>query len=155
MKTQLIRGQSGMTLIEIMIVVAIIAFIATLSTGMLLRRFEQAKVSTSKITIRNIEGYLDDFRFDNGFYPSTAQGLKALVEKSSSGRIPRNFPPDGYIKGGRVPQDAFGCNFEYTSPGVHGNRYEIISLGDDCEEGGEGTAADIKSWEIGSGQTEE
>lgn len=151
---KLLRSQAGMTLIEIMIVLAIIALIATLSTSMLFRRFEQAKVSATKITIRDLENRLDEFRFDNGYYPTTEQGLKSLAEKPSVGRIPANYPPEGYVKGGKVPQDAFGCDFVYSSPGSHGNRYEITSLGDACAVGGEGVEADINSWEIGASQSD-
>ena len=138
-----------MTLIEIMVVVTILGIIATLVTVNVIGRLDQAKVTATKTQIKNLETALDEFRRDNGFYPSTEQGLKALIEKPSSGRIPNSYPRDGYLKGGAIPKDQWGCDLAYFSPGLHGNKYEITSQGADCQEGGEDVDADINSWEIG------
>lgn len=142
--------QSGMTLIEIMVVVTILGIIATIVTVNVLDRLDQAKVSAAITQMKNIEGALDQFRRDNGFYPSTEQGLKSLVEKPSVGREAKRYPRGGYLKGD-VPRDPWDCDFIYHSPGVHGNRYEITSLGADCAEGGEDVDADINSWESPQG----
>jgi len=147
---KLLRSQAGMTLIEIMVVVTILGIIATIVTVNVLDRLDQAKVSATTTQIKSLEVALDEFRRDNGYYPSTEQGLKALIEKPSIGRIPRNYPSRGYLKGGKVPRDSFSGDFLYYSPGNHGNRYEIVSLGADGQEGGEEADADIKSWEIGN-----
>ena len=149
MLKKILTNSRGMTLIEIMVVVTILGIIATLVTVNVIGRLDQAKVSAAKTQIKNLETALDEFRRDNGFYPQTEQGLKSLVEKPSSGRVPSSYPKGGYIKGNAVPRDPWNCEFNYYSPGVHGNQYEIISLGADCQEGGEDSDADINSWEIG------
>lgn len=142
-------GQKGMTLIEIMVVIAIIGIIATVLAVNVMGRFEKAKIDATKTQIKSFEQALDMFRLDNGFYPSTEQGLMALVEKPSGGnREVKYYPSSGYLKQKKVPKDPFGCDFTYYSPGQSGNPYEIISLGDDCMEGGENVAADIKSYEL-------
>lgn len=148
MKRMGIIGESGMTLIEIMVVLAIIGVIGTVVTVNVLDSLDQAKVETTATQIRSLESALDGYRRDNGVYPSTEQGLKALVEKPSIGRTPKRYPKSGYLKGGKVPQDPFGCDYIYYSPGIYGHDYEIISLGRDCQEGGEDIDADIKSWEM-------
>ena len=141
-----IRKQAGMTLIEIMVVVAIIGSIAALVTVNVLDFLDESKVETTKINVKNIEGALEQFRRRHGFYPSTEQGLSALVEKPSVGRVPDNYPSSGYLK--KVPKDAWSTEFFYVSPGVHGNAYEVTSYGADGQEGGDEYDADINSWEL-------
>lgn len=153
MSKKLLRNHRGMTLIEIMVVVTILGLIATIVTVNVLGRLDQAKVTAAKTQIKNLETALDEFRRDNGFYPSTDQSLKSLVEKPSGGRVPTSYPRGGYLKGGAIPKDPWGCEFSYYSPGVHGNPYEITSLGADCQEGGEDVDEDINSWEIGVTKT--
>ena len=140
-----LRGQAGMTLIEIMVVVAIIGSIAALVTVNVLNYLDESKVETTKIQIRSIESALDQFKRRHGFYPTTEQGLIALVEKPSVGRSPDNYPADGYIKA--LPKDGWGNEFVYYQPGVAGHKIEIISLGGDGEEGGEEFDADVMSYE--------
>lgn len=150
MLKKILKNQQGMTLIEIMVVVTILGIIATLVTINVIGRLDQAKVSAAKTQIKNLETALDEFRRDNGFYPQTEQGLKALIEKPSSGRVPNSYPKGGYLKGNSIPKDPWSCDFLYYSPGTHGsNPYEMTSLGADCQEGGDDTDADINSWEIG------
>lgn len=153
MTKRLLWKESGMTLIEIMVVVTILGIIATMVTVNVMGRLDQAKVTTTETQIKTLEAALDDFRRDNGFYPSTEQGIRSLIDKPSIGRIPERYPRDGYLKGKAVPQDAWNCDYVYYSPGIHGNRYEITSLGADCQEGGEDVEADINSWEIGLKKT--
>lgn len=150
MRGEKLKRESGMTLIEIMVVVTILGLIATIVTVNVLGRLDQAKVSTTKTQIKNLETALDEFRRDNGYYPTSDQGLKALVEKPTLGRAPSSYPRGGYLKGGQVPRDPWNCEFSYYSPGLHGNDYEITSLGADCAEGGDDVDADINSWEIGT-----
>lgn len=144
-------GNRGMTLIEIMVVITILGLIATVVTVNVLDRLDEAKVETAKTQMKGFEEALDQFRRDNGFYPSSEQGLMALIEKPNIGRVPKRFPPKGYLKGNKVPQDPFGCDYVYYSPGIQGHEYEIYSMGRDCQEGGEGVDADISSFEAEGG----
>ena len=146
---RILKNARGMTLIEIMVVITILGLIATVVTVNVLDRLDEAKVETAKTQMKVLEMALDQFRRDNGFYPSTEQGLAALVSKPSIGRIPKRYPAKGYLKGGRVPQDPFRCDYQYYCPGIQGHEYEIYSLGRDCQEGGEDVDADIASFEIG------
>ncbi|MFH1831022.1 MAG: type II secretion system major pseudopilin GspG [Pseudomonadota bacterium] len=148
MKKRFLAGERGMTLIEIMVVITILGLIATVVTVNVLDRLDEAKIETSKTQMKVFEEALDQFRRDNGFYPSTEQGLSSLVVKPSIGRIPRRYPSSGYLKGGRVPRDPFDCEFQYYCPGIQGHDYEIYSLGRDCQEGGDGVDADISSFEV-------
>ncbi len=143
---KILRNQVGMTLIEIMVVVAIIGSIAALVTVNVLNYLDESKVETTKIQIKNIEGALDQFKRRHGFYPTTEQGLQALVEKPTTGKIPDNYPPDGYLKS--LPKDGWASDFIYTAPGTGGAKYEIISLGGDGAEGGEDVDADISSADV-------
>jgi general secretion pathway protein G len=141
-----IKSQVGMTLIEIMVVVTILGILATIVTVNVLESLDEAKISAAVTQMKNLETALDQFRRDNSYYPSTEQGLKALVEKPTIGREPKRYPKSGYLKGD-LPRDPWDCDFIYHSPGLHGNRYEITSLGADCAEGGDDAEADINSWE--------
>ena len=142
------QGTRGMTLIEIMAVIAIIGLIMGIVAVGIVPRLRKAERKSAEIQIHNIEGALDQFRLDNGYYPGSDQGLKALVDKPTSGRVPRDYQEGGYLKGGKVPKDPWGNDYLYTSPGTQGNPYEIVSLGADGQEGGEGEDADIRSWEV-------
>jgi general secretion pathway protein G len=137
----------GMTLIEIMVVITILGLIATVVTVNVMDSLDEAKQKTAKSQIKVFEEALDNFRRDNGFYPTSEQGLEALVAKPSIGRIPKRYPARGYLKGGKIPDDPFSCAYIYYSPGLRGHEYEIYSLGADCQEGGDGTNADISSFE--------
>jgi len=136
-----------MTLIEIMVVITILGLIATVVTVNVMESLDEAKIKTAKSQMKVFEEALDHFRRDNGYYPSSEQGITALVEKPSIGRIPKRYPRKGYLKGGRVPQDPWGCDYQYYNPGLQGHDYEIYSLGSDCQEGGEDMDADIASFE--------
>ncbi len=147
MKRRNSKRELGMTLIEIMVVVTILGILATIVTVNVLGRLDQAKVGAAVTQMKNLEAALDEFRRDNGFYPSTEQGMLALIEKPTIGREAKRYPRGGYLKGNVVPRDPWDCDFIYYSPGVQGNPYEITSLGSDCVEGGEDADADIHSWE--------
>ncbi len=147
MKKRFLGREGGMTLIEIMVVITILGLIATVVTVNVLDRLDEAKIETSKTQMKVFEEALDQFRRDNGFYPSTEQGLQSLVERPTIGRMPKRYPSKGYLKGGKVPKDPFDCDYQYYSPGIQGHEYEIYSLGRDCQEGGDGVDADISSFE--------
>jgi len=140
-------GFAGFTLIEIMIVVVILGLLASLVTPKIMNNLDKAKVVQTKVQIENFESSLKLFKLDNGFYPSTEQGLKALVEKPTTGKIPENYAEGGYLEKKRVPLDAWGNPYIYICPGTHGD-FDIISYGEDGKEGGEGFNKDIYSWEL-------
>ena len=146
-------GAAGFTFIEIMVVVAILAILAALVVPRIMGRTDDAKRTAAKVQIRNIEGALQLYKLDNGVYPSTEQGLKALVEKPSVGVIPKKWKIGGYIP--KLPADPWANPYKYLSPsqspGQNPNlkaEYEIISLGTDGEVGGEGINADITNWNL-------
>ena len=136
-----IRGEGGFTLIEILVVITIIALIMSLVGPRVLNYLAELKVKAAKIQIQSLGSALDLFNLDTGRYPSTGEGLAALVQ--SPGTIPSWNGP--YLKGGVVPNDPWGKAYVYRSPGEHGP-YDIMSYGSDGQEGGTGTAADITSW---------
>jgi len=154
---RILRGERGFTFIEIMVVVAILAILAALVVPRIMGRTDDAKRTAAKVQIRNIEGALQLYKLDNGVYPSTEQGLKALVEKPSVGVIPKKWKLGGYIP--KLPEDPWGTPYKYLSPsqsptqnpgqspGLRGE-YDIISLGTDGEVGGEGINADITNWNL-------
>ncbi|MCW8859671.1 MAG: type II secretion system major pseudopilin GspG [Deltaproteobacteria bacterium] len=140
------RDIRGFTLIEIMVVVVILGILASIVVPKLLSRPDQAKITKAQLDIKGLEESLGMFKLDNGFYPTTEQGLGALVSIPSVGRIPTKYPEGGYLK--KVPQDPWEGQYLYLSPGLHSNEYDIISYGADGEPGGEGFDADINSWDI-------
>jgi len=142
------KNEAGFTLIEIMVVVIILGLLAGIVLPKILGREEEAKVSAAKVQIKSMESALDGFKLDNGFYPSTEQGLGALIKKPEVGRIPEKWAEGGYLKPARIPKDPWGKDYQYFSPGNEGREYEIISYGADGEQGGEGKNADINSWKI-------
>jgi len=139
------RDQRGFTLIEILVVVVILGILATIIAPRLLERPEEAKRTKATVDIRALEGSLGLFKLDNGFFPTTEQGLQALVDKPTTGRIPAKYPDGGYVK--NIPMDPWGTPYVYLCPGIHGE-FDIISYGADQEAGGEGNNADINSWEL-------
>lgn len=140
--------RSGFTLIELMVVIAILGILAALVAPSIIGRKEDAMRASAKVQIRNFEQALKLFYVDNGFYPSTEQGLQALVEKPAIGRIPIRWREGGYLERSSVPKDPWGNPFVYLSPGVHSRDFDIISYGADGQEGGEGKDADIQSWAL-------
>ncbi len=140
------RAQRGFTLIEIMVVVVILGILAAIIVPRFLGRPDEAKVTKAKVDMKSLEEALGLFKLDNGFYPSTEQGLQALVSKPEIGRIPTRYSEGGYLK--KVPNDPWGTPFVYLSPGVNRPEFDIISYGADGQPGGESFDADINSWEI-------
>ena len=131
-----------------MAVIVILGILATLIMPRIFGRIEEAKITSAKLQIKNFEAALKLFYLDNGFYPSTEQGLKALIEKPTIGRIPERWREGGYLEKKKIPKDPWGHDYIYLSPGRNGEEYEIISYGRDGKEGGEGPDADISSSEI-------
>ncbi len=139
------RTQSGFTLIEILVVMAILTILAALLVPRVMDRPDQARVVAAKNDIRAIQSALNLYRLDNGVYPSTEQGLLALVQRPESGVIPRNWKQGGYLE--RLRKDPWDTDYQYLYPGVH-SEVDIFSLGADGQPGGEGYAADIGTWNL-------
>lgn len=137
--------QSGFTLLEVMVVIVILGVLASLVVPNLLGNKEKADTQKTVSDIIAIENTLDMYKLDNSTYPTTDQGLEALVMKPSSSPEPRRYRDGGYIK--RLPKDAWGREYQYLSPGDKGN-IDIFSLGADGQEGGEGANQDIGNWNI-------
>jgi general secretion pathway protein G len=137
--------QRGFTLIEIMVVVVILGILAALVVPQVMNRPDQAKVTVAKGDIKAIAAALDMYKLDNFNYPSTQQGLSALVEKPSGNPQPRNWNRDGYLK--RVPKDPWGNDYQYLSPGTQG-QFDLYSLGADGKQGGSDLNADIGNWDL-------
>jgi len=140
--------RAGFTLIELMVVIAILGILAALVAPSIIGRKEDAMRAAAKAQIKNFEQALKLFYVDNGFYPSTEQGLQALVEKPTIGRIPTRWREGGYLESKTVPKDPWGNPYVYISPGIHNKDFDIISYGADGQEGGEGKDADIQSWAL-------
>ncbi|HOK80259.1 MAG TPA: type II secretion system major pseudopilin GspG [bacterium] len=143
-------NKKGFTFIELMAVVVILGILAMYVMPKIFGRVDEAKVTAAKIQIKSFEQALKLFYLDNSFYPSTEQGLEALVEKPTTGRIPEKWREGGYLEKNTVPVDPWGHPYVYLSPGTNGEDYEIISYGKDGQEGGTGYDADISSSEIDS-----
>jgi len=134
------KKRSGFTLIEIMVVVVIMGLLAALVVPNVLARVEEARRTTAKTQIEAFASSLEMYRLRIGNYPTTQQGLDALVRRPTMAPVPRQYPPEPFIKS--IPLDPWGNPYIYRCPGERG-AYDIISAGRDGEEGGEGWDADI------------
>lgn len=141
MKTRLAR-RAGFTLIEILVVVLIIAILATIVSVNVLHKPAEARIAAAQMNLRAVKTALEMYHADNGVFPSQAQGLSALQVKPALDPVPRTYPEGGYLE---VPRDPWGEEFIYLTPGRKGEPFEIITYGSDGEPGGEGEAADLSS----------
>src|SRR5210317_834570 len=139
------ESQGGFTLIELMVVIVIIGILAAYIAPKLIGRTEDANINAAKAQIRGFETGLKLFRLDNGFYPSTDQGLESLISQPTGGRSAENYEEGGYLESASIPDDPWGNPYRYESPGSQGFDYEIMSFGADGVEGGDNENADIKS----------
>ncbi len=137
------RGQGGFTLIEILVVVVILGILASIIVPKIMKRPEEARRTKAKIDVKAIETALNLYLLDNGVYPSTEQGLDALVTKPTTGIIPKNWKEEGYLD--KDPKDPWGHPFVYLSPGVQ-KEFDLESYGADGVDGGEGKDADVENW---------
>lgn len=135
---------TGFTLIEVLVVVAILGILAAIVVPRIMDRPDEAKRVAAKADIGAIVQALKLYRLDNGAYPSTDQGLGALVQRPASNPVPANWKQGGYLE--RLPKDPWGTDYQFLSPGVKGE-IDVFSLGADRVRGGEGSAADVGNWE--------
>jgi general secretion pathway protein G len=139
--------QRGFTLIEIMVVVVIIGILIGLVAPNIIGNVDEARVTAAKADISTLVDALERYYMDNSSYPTTDQGLDALVEKPSSPPEPKNWRAQGYIKRKKMLQDPWSNEYRYISPGASGP-FDLYSLGSDGQEGGEGVQADIGQWDL-------
>jgi general secretion pathway protein G len=144
---QKLKGSTGFTLLEIIVVVFILSLLAAIVAPKIVGRTDDARIAEAKVQIRNLETALKLFKMDSGFYPDTQQGLQSLVEKPSGGRLPQNYREGGYLEQKKIPLDPWGNPYIYVSPGLNGD-YDLLSYGADGKEGGQGKDADITSWDM-------
>ncbi|PKP97554.1 MAG: type II secretion system protein GspG [Alphaproteobacteria bacterium HGW-Alphaproteobacteria-15] len=134
------HGEAGLTLLEMIVVLVIIAIVAGLVTMNVVGRPDQARVTTTQTNLASLSSALKMYRLDNGQYPTTQQGLKALVERPTSPPVPAAWPDGGYVS--QDPVDAWGNPYVYESTG---SSFALKSLGRDGQPGGEGLDADLDS----------
>jgi len=144
-RTRARRLERGFTLIEIMVVVIIIGLLAAIVAPNVIGRIDDAQIEKVRADIRNIESALQLYRLDNFAYPSSEQGIEALITKPNDPNV-RNWNPGGYLKG-TVPKDPWGNEYLYLNPGNNGE-IDIYTLGADGRPGGEGINADRGNWNI-------
>ena len=136
------KNQQGFSLLELMVVIVILGIIASLVVPNVMGNKEEADRQKAVVDIQQLENALDMYRLRNGFYPTSEQGLRALVEPATSEPVPRSFPEGGFIR--RLPRDPWGQDYQLASPGQFG-RIDIFSMGPD---GIPGTDDDIGNWDI-------
>lgn len=141
---RILKKRRGFTLIEIMVVVVIIGLLSALVGPRLIGQSDEAKRKTTQTQISQLEQVLGLYYLDNGAYPTTNQGLSALITAPTTPPEPINYKKGGYMK--KMPKDAWGREFIYVCPGEHGD-FDILSYGADGAEGGSGANADIMNWD--------
>ena len=139
---QLTANQKGMSILEILIALTLLGLAGTFVAGKVFENLQQGKVQTAQIQMKSIGDRLKEFRRDCGLYPTTDQGLDALITKPTGGRECKRYSPSGYIDGGKIPVDPWDAEYLYESDG---KTYNITSFGADNTEGGEEFDADISS----------
>ena len=137
----------GFTLIELMVVIIILGILAMYVAPKIMSRPGEARQVKARLDIQNLENALKLYKLDNGIYPTTEQGLLALVEQPETGTVPKKWKSGGYLEKGKVPKDPWGNDFVYLSPGLKSD-FDIISYGLDGVPGGEEENKDVNNWEI-------
>jgi len=140
------KNNKGFTLIELMVVLVILGVLAGLIVPRMMGRTEEAKQVKTKLQMDGIDAALKLYKLDNGNYPSTEQGLQALIESPKTGTPPKAWREGGYLEKKKVPVDGWGNPFVYIQPGTHGD-FDLSSNGADGEPGGDGKNKDVNNWE--------
>jgi general secretion pathway protein G len=141
------RGENGFTLIEILAVLTLLAFILMLVAPNVINQLQKGQGDAAKVQIASLKNVLNNYYLDNSTFPTTEQGIKALLEKPAIPPIPENWNGP-YLEENRLPRDPWGRELHYVSPGIHNpQRYDIFTLGRDNAEGGTGINADLGNWE--------
>ena len=138
------NAQKGFTLIEIMVVIVIIGILATLVIPRIMGRPDEARVVSAKHDVATLVQALKLYKLDSGRYPTTEQGLNALVQKPTSEPVPMNWKTGGYLD--KLPLDPWGTSYQYTNPGTHNNEIDVYSFGADSKAGGADNDSDIGNW---------
>jgi general secretion pathway protein G len=142
--SRVLRNERGMSLIEILIVITLMAVVGTIAATNVIERMNEGYQNTAKTQIAALKGMLEDYRRYCNTYPTTEQGLEALVAKPTSGPDCKNYPASAFLKDGAVPKDPWGRPYDYQSPD-DGRSFRITCWGRDGKEGGEGADKDIHS----------
>ena len=137
------REDAGFSLLELMVVVVILSILALVIVPRVINRPDQARVVRVQTDLAALESAVNLYKLDNFRYPTTEQGLEALVTRPSGEPAPANWSDGGYIE--RLPKDPWGNDYQYLSPGVHGE-FDIFTFGADGTQGGDGADADIGTW---------
>ncbi|HKJ22828.1 MAG TPA: type II secretion system major pseudopilin GspG [Gammaproteobacteria bacterium] len=141
-RNKTMKAAAGFTLIEVLVVVVILGILAAIIVPNIMSKPGEARIAKAKTDIRTIEQALSMYKLDNGSYPTTDQGLQALVQKPSGAT---NYREGGYLP--RLPKDPWGRQYQYLDPGVHG-AIDIYTLGRDGQQGGKGEDADVGNWNL-------
>jgi general secretion pathway protein G len=136
----------GFTLIELMVVIVILGILAGLIIPRIMGRPEEARRMKAQVQMESLETALRLYKLDNGVYPTTEQGLQALIEAPTVGELPRAWRKGGYLEKGNVPKDPWDNEYVYLSPGLHGD-FDLVSYGPDGQPGGEDQNQDVNSWD--------
>lgn len=147
MKQAINNKQAGFSLLEIMVVLVILGILVGLVAPNVLENVEKARLQQVKADFKTLETSLKLYKLDNFVYPSTEQGLQALVSKTDISPVPKNFKKGGYLD--KLPKDPWGNDYIYLSPGDHGD-FDIYTLGADGTVGGEDADADLGNWQSGA-----
>jgi general secretion pathway protein G len=137
----------GFTLIELMVVLVILGVLASLIVPRIMSRPEEARRIKARVDIQSLETALKLYNLDSGDYPTTEQGLQALIDPPATGMLPTKWRDGGYLEKRKLPKDPWGNDYIYLSPGTQGD-FDLISYGADGELGGEGKDVDIVNWEL-------
>jgi general secretion pathway protein G len=140
-------NDEGFSLLELMIAIVIISILSIGAFQVFRGVTDQASQAQTKQILQTLATALERYNLDNGSYPTTEQGLQALYDEPTTEPVPDNYNPSGYMQGNNLATDGWRNNFVYSSPGEDGNEYNIVSLGKDGKEGGEGYNADISVWD--------
>ena len=147
MKPQRFLRDRGFTLIEIMVVITILGILAALIVPRVVGRTDDARIAAARQDIASVMQALKLYRLDNGRYPTTEQGLQALITKPATEPVPMNWKQGGYLERSSVPRDPWGQPYQYLNPGLRGE-IDVFSFGADNQSGGQNTDADIGSWSL-------